>query len=290
MGAQVIVSRRGLLALGGGAALSIALPGRAATVPPPPAAETVDLAVSPARTTKMLVWRPAVVRGVALFSTGHGSWPERYGVLVALLAQHGLAVLAPVHVDSMHHPDRERFTTQQGFGERIADMAAASAFAGRAFAGRPVIAVGHSFGTLVSLCLGGGLADVAPFRNPAVKAVLGFSTPGRVPGLVQPNAYVTVAVPVMIVTGSADIVPGFVTDPADHRLPAESASGPAALLVAKDGGHDLVAGTAPAWGRIAPAAALFVDGYGLGEARAAARLAHWRAEPGDRFQFRKGRA
>ncbi|MFD1789670.1 hypothetical protein ACFSC3_19115 [Sphingomonas floccifaciens] len=245
------------------------------------ASDDVALTVG-TRETRLFRTRPAKPRGVALFSTGHGSWPEKYALLTRHLAEQGWVVLSPLHVDSMRHPDRATFTMQASFGERMADMGAAAAVAAKDYPGLPVIAVGHSFGTLTSLCLGGALSYIAPFRAPAVKAVLGFSTPGKIPGLIQPSAYTSLAVPAMIVTGTADTVPGFVKNPADHLFVGQTAGKSAYTIVAKDGGHELVADGA-AMARLAPAVDLFLAAYGRGDAKAAAQLKDWTAPDGDRF-------
>lgn len=204
---------------------------------------TVPLQVSPERATTMVVWEPAQVRGVVLFSTGHGAWPERYdGVLVAW-RDAGFAVVAPLHVDSVKYPERGKFSMQQGFGERLADMKAASAYAAARWPGVPVAAGGHSYGTLISLALGGAMADMAPLRDPSVVAVVGYSSPGRIPGLVTPATYASVAVPVLIVTGDRDLVPGFVGDAKDHLYPVESApAGGKLALVLTGGEHNLIGG------------------------------------------------
>ena len=123
---------------------------------------TVPLQVSPERATTMAVWEPAKVRGVVLFSTGHGSWPVRYDGVLSAWRDAGFAVVAPLHVDSVKYPEREKFSMQQGFGERLADMKAASAYAAKHWPDVPVAAGGHSYGTLISLALGGAMADMAP--------------------------------------------------------------------------------------------------------------------------------
>lgn len=281
MGAQMI-SRRVLL--GGFAALGLADLGAAAEVTV--VSDDLPLAVG-GRSTRLHRIRTerGRPRGVVLFSTGHGSWPEKYGRLTSLLAMDGWVVLAPLHVDSVRHPDRAKFTMQASFGERIADMSAAAAYAARTYPKLPVVAVGHSFGTLTSLCLGGALDYAGGFRDPAVRAVLGFSTPGRIPGLIQPTAYRSVAVPLMVVTGDADRVPGFVADPADHLLPAETADAPTYAWIGGRGGHDLVAEDALL--RVWPAARLFLAAQGSGDKRAAAKLDAWRPADGDRFVVRK---
>ena len=275
------IDRRFLLGAGGALALAPFFPAIAADTKV--AAQTVDLAVSPTRSTSMMVWKPATVRGVALFSTGHGSAPENYGQLADLLTANGFAVLAPLHVDSRRHPDRAKFGMMNGFFERFADLRAASAYADTQFPGVPTIAVGHSFGSLIALCLGGALPYIGKLRNPAVKAVLCFSTPGKIPNLVQPTAYATLDVPTLLVTGTKDVVPGWATDPADHLYPIESApAGDKFALVVTGADHDLVEQETP-FARAASAVTHFVRGYGLGDAAARRRLKAFRAAAGDRF-------
>lgn len=277
MGTQVM-TRRDMIALGAVGFAALALPAWAKDVPA--TAAIVDLPVGN-RATKLFLWSPTRPRGVALFSHGHGSWPERYAQLIAALNAEGFAVAAPVHVDSMHYADRDKFSLPAGFGERLADMAATSGYAASHMAGLPVIAVGHSFGTLTALCLGGALDYMSRFRDPRVKAVLGFSTPGKIPGLVRPTAYASVAVPVAIVTGTDDKVPGFVTDPADHLFPAQTV--PTASYALNVAGADHVLVASPTFARAWPAARLFVEGYGLDDRRAVRTLGRWKAQPGDTF-------
>lgn len=208
---------------------------------------TVPLQVSPERATTLAVWEPAQVRGVVLFSTGHGSWPERYDGLLQAWREAGFAVVAPLHVDSMKYPGREKFSPQQGFMERLSDMKATSAYAAARWPCVPVAAAGHSYGTLISLALGGAMADMAPLRDPSVTAVVGYSSPGRIPGLVTPATYTTVAVPVLLVTGDKDLVPGFVSDAKDHLYPVETApAGDKFALVLAGGEHNLVGGESEA--------------------------------------------
>lgn len=223
------------------AAMLLALAGIQAAFAEPTA--TVPLQVSPQRATTMAVWEPAKVRGVVLFSSGHGAWPERYDALLQSWRDAGFAVLAPVHVDSMKYPGRESFSLQHAFIERLADMKAASAYAAAHWRGVPVAAAGHSYGTLVSLVLGGAMADAGPLRDPTVVAVVGYSSPGKVPGLITPRTYASVAVPVLLVSGDKDMVPGFVSDPRDHLYPVESApAGNKYAVVLAGGDHNLAGG------------------------------------------------
>ncbi|MBD9468527.1 alpha/beta hydrolase [Pseudoxanthomonas sp. PXM01] len=236
---------------------------------------TVPLQVSPERATTMAVWEPAQVRGVVLFSSGHGSWPERYDGVLTAWRDAGFAVVAPLHVDSVKYPEREKFSMQQGFGERLADMKAASGYVAARWPGVPVAAGGHSYGTLISLALGGAMADMAPLRDPSVIAVIGYSSPGRIPGLVTPTTYASVAVPVLIVTGDQDLVPGFVSDAKDHLYPVETApAGGKVALVLTGGGHNLIGSdTDVSYARARDVGTAFLQAEVLGNANAAKVLA-----------------
>lgn len=234
----------------------------------------VALAVSPQRSTRLTTWVPKTVRGVVLFSTGHGSWPEKYDAVASAWKAAGFAVIAPLHVDSVRHPDQAKFTRGASFGERIADMKAASAYATRTWPGKPIVAAGHSFGTLTALCLGGGLSQIGDFRDPSVKAVLGFSSPGRIPGLVGAQSYATDSLPVMIVTGDRDVVPGLVTDWHDHLLAIEtSPAGAKYALVYTGGAHELIGHSDDAnFATAVGASTNFLRAYALGDVRARKRL------------------
>ena len=238
-----------------------------------PSAE-IALQVTPQRSTRMETWVPDKVKGVVLISTGHGSWPEKYDALASAWKAAGFAVIAPVHVDSLHHPDRAKFPREASFGERIADMRAASAYAARTWPGRPVIAAGHSFGTLTALCLGGALSKIGNFRDPTIKAVVGFSSPGRIPGLIDADAYAGDALPVMIVTGDRDTVPGLVTDWHDHLMPVQTSPSGSKFGVTYHGAtHELIGHPDdPAFAPALLVSTNFLKAFGLGDRKAKAAL------------------
>ncbi|MGA0605571.1 alpha/beta hydrolase family protein [Phenylobacterium sp. VNQ135] len=274
-----VLSRRGFVVAG--AAAFCATEAAAQTL--------VQLPVSATRKADVTVWTPkGEAAGVLLFSHGHGSWPDRYAALVAGLTGAGYAVVAPLHVDSVRHADRAKYGAQASFAERLADMKAASAYAAKRWPGAPVAAVGHSFGTLIGLCLGGALAYLAPFRDPSVKAVLGYSTPGRIPGLVQPAAYASLKTPMMIVTGDNDVVPGFATDPADHLFPVRTAPAGAAFgLVLEGAAHDLAGGQpAELFRRGRDAGLAFLAAYVRDDAEARAQLLARTDAPPERWIVR----
>ncbi|HEX7990202.1 MAG TPA: hypothetical protein VF513_08575 [Stenotrophomonas sp.] len=229
-----------LLRRAGLAVLLLLGPAAAALAAP---TQVLPMQVSAERSTTLAIWEPAQVRGVVLFSSGHGAWPERYERLLQSWADAGFVVLAPLHVDSMKYPQREQFSLQQGLTERFVDMRAVSSYAAKHWPGMPVAAAGHSLGTLISATLGGALNGLGPLRDPSVVAVLGFSSPGRIPGLINEQSYASLAVPLQLVTGDKDLVPGFVSDPVDHLYPVETApAGDKTGVVLAGGDHNLIGG------------------------------------------------
>ena len=247
--------------------------------------EKVTLPVREDRSTELTVWTPANPRGVAVFSTGMGSWPERYEHAVRLLNAEGFAVVAPLHVDSQRSPDLGKYSQQESLGERIADLQAGAAYASQRFSGLPMIAAGHSYGSLLSLGEGGAFAGMIPMRIPQVRAVLAFSSPARIPGLVSDDVYSSVEVPVMMITGTRDTIPaqmGYPNIAGDHLLPIETAASPAYAVVVSGADHALV-DDVDLLPRAEPAIRLFLEGHGLGDGQAVRRLAAWKAMSGDRF-------
>jgi pimeloyl-ACP methyl ester carboxylesterase len=173
-------------------------------------ASTSDLPVAGGRNVAVWSWRPTRKPvGTILFSHGAASAPWKYERLFNHWLAAGYAVHAPLHVDSTDHPEHHRYPATASWPARIADM---RALADR-FGGRGYVAAGHSYGALLALTLGGATpivpADVAkPLRDPLAKAVVAFSPPPPIPGLIEPAGFATLAVPALIQTGTADVPPG----------------------------------------------------------------------------------
>lgn len=162
--------------------------------------------------------------GTILFSHGALSAPWKYEALIARWSAAGYRVIAPLHVDSTDHPQRDRFPGFASWKARIEDLRALAA----TIPGRRYIAAGHSYGGLCALALGGanpvlpeGIAG--PLRDPRAGLVLAFSPPGAMPGLVDRAGYAGLAVPALIQTGTHDIPPGE-TDWQGHLLAWEAAA------------------------------------------------------------------
>lgn len=236
----------------------------------PAAPQSLTVPASNGRTIALSIWRAEKPRGVVLFGHGLGGAPAAYSALFQRLVGRGYSVVAPLHVDSRTHPDRAKYDQRAGFGARAEDLMIARGFIHQAFPGQPVALAGHSYGSLFALIGAGASTPAGELKGPPVAAVLAFSSPGAIPGLISPTSFATVATPLMMITGDRDIVPGFVPDPAAHRLPFDGAKpGDKWLVTVKGGEHDLVAETdKPAHGAVTDLSLAFLDAY-VGQDKAA---------------------
>ncbi len=216
------LSRRAVIAGGLGIALSLALPARAA------AGRGFTLYAPDGRAIAVSEWVPyGRAKGVILFSHGAASSPRFYEAIFAAWTQAGYRILAPLHVDSLEHPDTARFAGLASWKARLEDMRALSAHLGR----QRWIAAGHSYGGLVALTLGGAQAIPpqgisATLADPRVNAVIAFSPPAPIPVLISEQGYGGLHVPALIQTGTADIVPGMTGSDgwAGHLAPFRAAA------------------------------------------------------------------
>lgn len=208
-----------------------------------PAVEKLTVPVQ-GRELRISVFRPGEpARGVLFLSHGAGGSPDLMRPLIDRLLGGGFAVVAPLHRDSMTYSPDERDDLQTAFGTRIADLQATSTVAERMFPGLPYGAVGYSYGSLTALIGGGALKNMVGARVPAMKAVASFSSPGLIPGVVTDEGLRSVAVPTLMVTGTKDVVPGFIPDPAQHIHYFENEpAGNRYLAVVNGASHEFVYG------------------------------------------------
>ena len=246
-------------------------------IPAKPGREVVTVDVG-GRQVEMLVSRPALIRGAAIFGHGLGGAPGNYPKLIAALNARGWLVVAPTHFDSLARRDPVRLDDRvlfTAFQARIDEQGAAARLAKREAPGLPLVAVGHSFGALFATVKGGALAGLAPTaRDGDVRAALMFSSPGRIPGVAVPQNFASLQVPLMTVTGTRDVVGGFIPDARAHLTAFEGApAGRKLALIVGGGGHNLVEReTGPGRDRALEAALDFLDANGRGDRAAAARL------------------
>lgn len=237
--------------------------------------QTLTVTATETRQLEIRVFAPARPKGVVVFGHGGNGWPDNYARLFARLNSAGYAVMAPVHVDSLRHPEHASYNLQTAFGERVVDVGATTRAAAQRFPGLPVAAVGHSYGSLLAQMQGGALRYITDARAAQVKAVVSFSSPGIIPGLVRPDAaFTTLAVPSLIVTGTADVVPGFTTNWEDHLASYRRApAGGRYALILPGADHSLASGANPDhFERALSATILFLDAYVLDHAGARRQL------------------
>lgn len=226
-------------------------------------------------------------KGLILFSHGAASSPRFYEALISVWVDAGYEVLAPLHVDSLEHPDTTKYPGLASWKARLEDMQALSAHVGK----RKWIAAGHSYGGLVALTLGGADAIppqgmIEPLADKHVVAVIAFSPPAPIPVLITEQGFAGLRVPALIQTGTADIVPGMTgADGWQGHLVAFHAANPGGhrygLIL--DGVDHYFGGAICRYDRPGPKqterladaariSTLFLDAHGRGEHRAKSQL------------------
>ncbi|RZJ44313.1 MAG: hypothetical protein EON87_10210 [Brevundimonas sp.] len=262
------------LSLGSVAALPAIAQQAPATAEAGSAATHVSLPAPDGRTIDVSVWQAADEQGVILFGHGWGSDPAAYHHIIDYWVAHGFTVVAPMHTDSMLHPQRAEQTTQTIFITRIVDLAVVRGYVKASHPGKPLIAAGHSFGSLNALMEAGALTVAGPQSDADVKVVVALSSPGVIPNVVNAQTFASVTTPILMVTGDADLVPGFVTDARDHRAPFDNSPAGGKMLLTFAGGDHSLIGNADAadFDLIATTTTDFMRAHALGDTAAQARL------------------
>lgn len=256
---------------------SAATPVLAQTAPAAAAASTAEHVSLPApdgRTIDVSVWRAADEQAVIVFGHGWGAQPAAYRRIIDYWTARGFTVVSPLHTDSLQHPQHAEQTPQTIFMTRIVDLAVVRGYAKASHPGKPLIAAGHSFGSLNALMEAGAATVAGPQGDPDIKVVVALSSPGLIPTVVSPTTFASVTTPVLMVTGDADLVEGFVTDPRDHRAPFDTSPAGSKMLMTFAGGDHSLVGNADAadFELIAAATVDFMRAHALADAAAQARL------------------
>jgi dienelactone hydrolase len=153
------------------------------------------------------------------FSHGNFAAPSRYRAMLDPIAAAGYVIVAPMHVDSelMPHdaPPSQAFVWQS----RNEDMALALAATPQNADRRRRGAMGHSYGALNAQVAAGAIAANPP-TPPTVlpQTLVAWSPPGPYPGLIDPAGWSSIATPSLTLTGTSDIMPGFVDHWELHRV------------------------------------------------------------------------
>ena len=190
------------------------------------ASQDSQFALADGRAVPVRRWQPpGTPRGFIAFSHGANSSGAKYDRLCGALAAAGFVVAAPTHADSPDHPGGGKIAREQGIALRMADMR--GLIAQGVAAKLPVIAAGHSYGALIAQMLGGagGAAESA------VKAVVAWSPPGPFPPAITAELWKTMARPMFVETGTADMLPVMAPTWDVHRVSHDVAPGPGVLFV-----------------------------------------------------------
>lgn len=272
----------GALALGACATTpaSQAEPEPATSSPPAPVGQDdqVDITVSNGRVVTYSIWRPQNARAAIVFSHGAGGKPQNYEALTSIYRAAGILIAAPLHVDSLDHPHHADYDRVGSFRARCEDMTAGFGLLRGLAPTTPIAVSGHSYGSLMSLITAGGCQPVVPQPLvPGIKAVVSFSSAGKVPTLIHENSYSGLTAPLMLVTGDQDTVEDAnITDWHDHLYPFQtSPAGNKVALVYAGGHHNLIGGQLaadPSGPDAMHNGADFILGYAAGDADALARV------------------
>lgn len=175
---------------------------------------------------------------LAAFSHGAFAAPDRYRAILAPIAAAGFVVVAPMHIDSEDFENETPPSRRDTWRTRNLDMALAltppasviDELNGRGFKIVPerTVAIGHSYGALIAHLSAGALAiepDGMPVdrQNPAVGAVVGWSPPGPMAGLIEAEGWSSLGVPTLTITGTKDVIAGFVDDWRAHTTSYDNA-------------------------------------------------------------------
>ncbi|MCS6624652.1 alpha/beta hydrolase [Roseibacterium beibuensis] len=245
-----------------------------ASAAPASAPAHIELSAPDGRAIDVSVWRAADERGVVVFSHGYNGSPAAYGRILSEWVDAGFTVVAPLHVDSLRHPRHAEFDGPAAFTTRIVDLAVVRGFVKAEHAGKPIVAAGHSFGSLMSTIAGGARTVAGPQGDPAVRAVVALSSAGDLQGVILPDSYAGLTVPTLMITGDDDLVPQYVTDWRAHRSAFDrSPAGGKMLLVFEGGDHSLIRNADEAdFDLIARASTAFMEAHALGDPEALATL------------------
>lgn len=202
---------------------------------------------------------------LVVFSHGAFAAPGRYAAMLEPLAGAGLIIIAPTHVDSEVFGAANRPPHAMTWTTRNADMGLALqadvalddrlASLGLAADRTRAVAMGHSYGALIAQLLGGAVAiepegAAVDRRQANIAAVVAWSPPGPLPGLMTADGWRSLTAPTLTLTGTADVLPGFIDDWQAHRASFDHAPQGQRMLWVGEGVDHYFGGL---FGRIRPA-------------------------------------
>ena len=189
---------------------------------------TLTIAAQDNRQVEFIIFHPERPGSYPLvaFSSGAFSDPDRYERILGPVASWGAIVVAPIPADAEKLKRTPPPAPQLVWDTRVADMNMAlhpspklmSALEKRGLnTGGGTAAMGHSYGGLIAQIAGGARTRgpngaLTQWSGPTPDAVIAWSPPGALPDRVSAKSFTGLAIPTMTITGTADILPGFIDD------------------------------------------------------------------------------
>jgi dienelactone hydrolase len=193
--------------------------------------EKLTIKAADNRAIPLEIFYPATPGKYPLVVFSHGAFasPGRYHALLKPIAAAGYVILAPRHLDSEEWEWMVKPSQAEVWDSREQDMilmlsqnaAISSKLAEAAIEVDydHVAAMGHSYGALIAQIAGGTRPSTPSSLSgyQSVQAVVAFSPPGNTPGLIDKNGWSGMTIPSLTITGTTDILPGFVDDWQTHK-------------------------------------------------------------------------
>jgi dienelactone hydrolase len=148
---------------------------------------------------------------VIAFSHGAFSAPSRYRAMLDPIAAAGYVIIAPMHIDSelmpRDKPPSQAFVWQSRNEDVALALAATPAYADP----KRRAAMGHSYGALNAQVAAGAVAanPPTPPKHPP-QSLVAWSPPSPLPGMIEAKGWSTITTPSLTITGTTDILPGFI--------------------------------------------------------------------------------
>ena len=200
-----------------------------AVVAAPAAAKCPNLAVAASETTLTAPGGRAVPTTIIApvrpgrypliaFSHGNFAAPSRYRAMLDPIAAAGYVIVAPMHVDSELMPHDKPPSQAVVWQTRNEDLALALAATLPNADRRRRAAMGHSYGALNAQVAAGAVPVNPPGRPSAPpQALVAWSPPGPLAGLIEARGWSSIMIPSLTITGTSDILPGFIDNWELHR-------------------------------------------------------------------------
>lgn len=153
------------------------------------------------------------------FSHGNFSAPSRYRAMLDPIAAAGYVIVAPMHVDSELMPRDKPPSQQYVWQTRNEDFALALAATPANVDPKRRAAMGHSYGALNAQIAAGATPAKAPGKpKMPPQTLVAWSPPGFSPGMIEAKDWSTISTPSLTITGTTDILPGFIDKWELHRV------------------------------------------------------------------------